>query len=335
MYYVGLDYHQNSSNLCILNGQGQTVKQIRIRGRWPGVIEALGQLPGGVSVVFEASCGYGMLYEQLSQVAVNVQVAHPGSLRLIYRSKSKNDRADAAKLAKLLYLDAVPQVHVPGLASRQWRRLVEFRKSLVGRRAGVKNQIHALLRTLGLDVGVLRFTKRQLKELGKVPMQDRTALERDLLIEQHAQLSDQIRRVQRELNRIASADPRITLLQTVPGVGPRTAEAFCAYVDQIQRFARSNQLGSYFGLVPCQDASAGANRLGHITRQGPGSVRQLLVEAAWMGVKKDAGLKARFDRLCQGKPERRKIAIVALAHHLACAMGAMLRTTQAWRATAA
>ena len=56
---------------------------------------------------------------------------------------------------------------------------------------------------------------------------------------------------------------------TIPGVGVRTAEAFVAHVDDVTRFARTNRVGSYFGLVPCQDASADRNRLGHITKDGP------------------------------------------------------------------
>ena len=40
-------------------------------------------------------------------------MAHPGRLRLIFRSKDKNDRKDAARLAKLLYLGEAPAVHVP------------------------------------------------------------------------------------------------------------------------------------------------------------------------------------------------------------------------------
>ena len=49
--------------------------------------------------------GTGHLYERLSPLGRHFAVAHPGQLRLIYKSKKKNDRADAAKLAKLLYLD--------------------------------------------------------------------------------------------------------------------------------------------------------------------------------------------------------------------------------------
>jgi transposase len=333
MYYVGLDYHLNSSNLCILDEQGQTVKQMRVKGRWPQVMEAIKALPCPFSVAFEASCGYGLLYEQLCRIAHSVQVAHPRSLRLIYKAKRKNDRIDAAKLAKLLYVDAIPAVHVPSMAGRDWRRLVELRRTLVRRRVAVKNQMRALLNNLGLESPRRLFSCKALAELGQRAMNERSALERDLLLEQLRQFSEQIRRVQRELNQIGQGDPRVTLLQSVPGVGPRTAEAFCAYVDRIERFGRSNKLGSYFGLVPCQDASAGANRLGHITKEGPSAVRQMLTEAAWMGIRKDKGLQAKFERICHGRPERRKIAVVAIAHHLACAMGAMLRSGQAWRST--
>lgn len=53
------------------------------------------------------------MFEALSPVARHVAVAHPGLLRLIYRSKKKNDRADALKLAKLSFIGEVPAVHVP------------------------------------------------------------------------------------------------------------------------------------------------------------------------------------------------------------------------------
>jgi transposase len=69
-----------------------------------------------------------------------------------------------------------------------------------------------------------------------------------------------------------------------PGAGIRTAEAVVAYVDDINRFAKATRLGTYFGLVPCQDASASVNRLGHITREGPATVRKMPCEAAWQAI---------------------------------------------------
>src|SRR5262249_22126901 len=52
-------------------------------------------------VCYEASCGYGHFHDLLRPLAARVLVAHPGQLRLIFRSKNKNDRHDAERLAKL------------------------------------------------------------------------------------------------------------------------------------------------------------------------------------------------------------------------------------------
>lgn len=92
-------------------------------------------------------------------------------------------------------------------------------------------------------------------------------------------------------------------------------------------------MGAYFGLVPCQDASADVNRLGHITRQGPATVRKLLVEAAWQGIRHSATLRGYYLRIGQNKPTRRRIALVATAHHLLRVMHAMLKSGEVWRET--
>jgi transposase len=158
---------------------------------------------------------------------------------------------------------------------------------------------------------------------------------RDPLLERLAALAPQPRRVERELARVGQAQPGVVLLTTIPGVGIRTAEAVVAYLDDLRRFGSAKQVASYLGLVPCQDASGGTNRLGHITRQGPGLVRRLLTEAAWQGVRRSATLRARSERLCRGDPERKKIALVATAHYVVRVMAALLRTGTGWREAAA
>jgi hypothetical protein len=104
-----------------------------------------------------------------------------------------------------------------------------------------------------------------------------------------------------------------------------------AHLDDVSRFSRNKQVGSYFGLVPCQDQSAGRDRLGHITRDGPPAVRKLLCEAAWQGIRRSPALQEFFERVTRGEADRRKIALVATAHHLARVMAAMLRSGEVWR----
>ena len=331
MLYVGLDYHLRTSSLCILNADGKTIKQQTVRGRMDDVVHELARLDQPLQVVFEATGGYGPLYAKLSTVARRVVMAHPAGLALIWKSKRKNDRVDAQKLARLLYLDAIPAAHVPSDATRQWRRLIELRRSLVQRRAALKNQVHALLRSNGIASVECLFSQRGMQWLEQQELDQASALERVVLLAQMQGVKQQLQTVEKALAQSGDRQPRVTLLMTIPGVGRRTAEAFVAYVDRIDRFARSGQVGSYFGLVPCQDSSAGKERLGHITKQGPSTMRKLLVEAAWMSIRKSPSLRRRFEQLCSDNPDRRKIAIVAMARHLSQVMAAMLRDQQPWR----
>jgi transposase len=334
MLYVGLDVHQRRSSICILNDEGKTVKQELVRGPWPQVVDRLRDIPAPISVCYEASCGYGHLYDRIAPLASHVAVAHPGQLRLIFKSKRKHDRVDAAKLAKLLYLGEVPRVHVPNLDVRSWRKLIEFRVRLLGKRTSAKNQVRAVLRGNGIvrPRGNGLWTKKSLAWLAtlELPPGERLALE--MALEEIAELTGKVKRVERELAKIAAGHPGVALLMTIPGVGIRTAEAFCAYVDDVKRFARaSRQVGCYFGLVPCLDSSAGRDRFGHITREGPATVRKMLCEAAWSCVRFNPTMRSFFERVAGGDPGRRKIALVATAHRLCRVMAAMLRSGETWR----
>jgi len=64
-------------------------------------------------------------------------------------------------------------------------------------------------------------------------------------------------------------------------------------------------------------------------------VRRLLIEAAWQGIRRSPQIRARFERIRQGNPERKKIALAATAHYLLRVIHAMLVTGEAWRFKAA
>ena len=156
------------------------------------------------------------------------------------------------------------------------------------------------------------------------------ALMRDVHLAHLTYLEEAIRRVEAELDAIAATHPGVALLQTIPGVGPRTAEAVVAWVDDPRRFRSSKSIGSYFGLVPCQNASADRNHLGRITKAGPPVIRRLLNQAAWQAVRLSPEVRAFRDRIMRDDPERKKKATVATMHYLARVMVAMLRNGTVW-----
>jgi len=334
MHYIGLDVHSKVTMACILDECGNTVER-KFPGSWRDLVTRMKalkkELGGPIKVCYEASSCSGWLHDQFVALGFQVQVAHPGKLRLIFRSKHKNDRVDAAKLALLLRLDQVPLAHMPPAEIRQWRALIEFRARLVGQRAACKCRIRALLRSVAIVPIRGLWTK---KGLAWLAVQDELSslqrVQREMLVHELADGAKRINMVEKELKTFAAKMPSVALLMTIPGVGIRTAEAVVAYIDNPDRFRRNKSVGCYFGLVPCEDTSVNI-RLGHITKDGPSLVRWLVTEAAWMAIRRDPTVRAFFERVMKGDPDRKKIALIATAHHLLRVMHAMLRDGTPWQ----
>jgi transposase len=339
MLTVGIDAHHRFYAACVLNEHGKMIKEKSIRGGVEDVAAWVGALGAPSRVCYEASLGYGELHDALGGVAVDgvgteVQVAHPGHLRAIFTSKKKNDRIDAKKLATALFLDQVPVVHVPAREGREWRQLIEHRRRQMDKRVRAMCALRAVLRGQGIAApkrGGLWSTKGMawLKAIGfKSPL---TAFRRDQLVLEVEYFTAAAKAAATALDTIAKGKPAVALLMTIPGIGPRTAEAVAAYVDDPHRFSSTRKAGAYFGLVPSLDESAGSKKYGRITKQGPGTARKLLVEAAWQGVRHSPTLRAIFDRIKGGQKDRRGRALVATAHYLLKVMVAMMKSGEEWR----
>jgi transposase len=149
MLYVGLDIHTKHISICVLSEAGQVTHRSRVRSI-EQMLQILRGLPDRFELCYEASCGYSYFHDLLQPLAARVLVAHPGQLRLLFRSKNKNDRNDAERLAKLLYLGETPTVHVPSLEVRTWRELINCRSQVMAKRTRAKNTVRALLRSAGV-----------------------------------------------------------------------------------------------------------------------------------------------------------------------------------------
>ena len=124
-----------------------------------------------------------------------------------------------------------------------------------------------------------------------------------------------------------ATDPRVRRLRSVPSVGPVTAAAFVAALDDAQRFRRAHEVEAYLGLVPQEWSSGESQRRGRITKAGSRRVRWLLIQAAVsmrrLRDPRTAGLREWAERIAARRG--RKIAVVALARRLAGILFALLR----------
>ncbi len=93
-------------------------------------------------------------------------------------------------------------------------------------------------------------------------------------------LMTEVRKLDRVIIKTAAASPICRRLMTVPGVGPTTAVAYLATIDQPGRFAKSRNVGPYLGLTPRRYQSGEVDFAGQISKCWGRIMRSLLFEAA-------------------------------------------------------
>jgi len=253
--------------------------------------------------------------------------------------KRKTDRDDALKIAKLAALDQLIPVYMPSERQREYRRLVKYRTVVRARGVRIKNNIRVIFQRRGLALvsGRAAWSLKQLNHIEKYrkPLCDcrNNELwrgELDLELSELTRLCAQHEDVERKLCELSREDKRVQLLETIPGVGRRTAEVVVACLDNPRRFKNARQVSSYAGLVPRRYQSGLMDRQGRIHKRGPRLLRTALVEAAWIMRRYNPWAQATYERICANQKNRKKKAIIAVARKLLVRCWAMLLHETPW-----
>ena len=252
--------------------------------------------------------------------------------------KRKTDRDDALKLARMAAMGELKGVHVPSPVHREFRSLVKYRKTLDRRINKAKNTIRAWFVNHGIEIASgekawhtgrekINSFRKTITECGADELW-KGQLDIELTILDS--LTKQLDTVVKRLEAIGKQDDRIQRVQTIPGVGPRTAEILVACIDDPHRFENGRQVSAYFGLVPRQYQSGETDRNGRITKRGNPLARTILVECAWASLRYNSWAKGVYERISGKQKTRRKKAAIALARKLAVIAWAMLRDEMDW-----
>ena len=292
-------------------------------------------------VVIEACLLAGWVHDLCAERGVRCLVANTASEAWKFKHlKRKTDKDDALRLAQLYALGQLPTVTLPPTTVRQWRSLIAVRQTLVGRRVAVQNHMRALFVAQGLPAprGAKAWSATGLAGIAShakpLPACEPAELWRGLLelaLTEYRQLGELITRAEARLDQIGQQSADVKLLETAPGLGPRTAEVVAAYPNDAARFKAGKQVSAYSGLVPRQHQSGEMDRRGRIGKRGPALLRKLLVECAWCMLRYNGWARGIYLRLTGGGQRRKKQAIVALARKILVRCWAMLRDRQAWR----
>jgi transposase len=339
---VAIDLGKYKSVFCEMD-RGSLKTQYRTVRTRPEVFHGVfAELDAKDSIVlFEIGNQAGWLSDMLWGMELDFKVANTNDPAWKWTNNPvKSDKKDALRLATMYHQGFFPEVYMPRKTVRQKRMLITYRQSLVSRLKQVKNSIRAILCTMAMDwpAGKNGWTKKRLAELAEHahPL-DAIAEACDFWrgqlyveLQLYTAVKQQLDDVTSKLDAVQKEASAVTLLQTVPGVGPRTAEALVAVIDDPHRFKNCRQVSNYVGFTPRQYQSGEMDRTGRISKRGNPLLRMLLVQAGWASLQYDWA-RTIYDRVCRGSTKRRKIAIVAVARHILMRCWAMLRDNKPWQ----
>jgi transposase len=325
--YAGLDVSDKSTHICVVDAEGRVVRR-DVQATDPDVLAKWlrKHCPGLARVVLETGPLSTFLYHGLIERDVPVVcICARHAKKALSARPNKSDVNDAESLAQLCRTGWFKPVHMKAGATHIDRAALKIRAQMVTSRNAFANQLRGMLKLFGLRMGMVTTPGKRRERLDALFTQ-RPDLRPVFqpLVESIEALEAQIAKSAKLLGARAAADPVATRLMSVPGVGPITALAFKASVEDPGRFARSADVGAYAGLVPRRNQSGERDFKGHISKAGDPMLRHALYEAAnsiLSRLKKPCALQSWGKRLAETKgPKRARVAVArklaALLHTL-------------------
>jgi transposase len=312
--FVGIDLHRRRSVISRSDQHGNVLEAVRISNDPQLLAQVMGRAGEQPEVVLEATYGWYWAADLLTTIGATVHLAHPLGVKAFAYRRVKNDFRDAADLADLLRMGRLPEAWIAPPEIRDLRELVRHRAKLVAVRSGCKCQVHAVLATCGVSVGMSDLfgeAGNQLLDRLALPtaFQARTNSLRRLL----TTLDAEIELVSGMVRARLAHHPGYLAIQAIDGLGPVLASVLVAEIGDVTRFPGPAQLASWVGLTPKHHESDTHVHRGPITKQGSRLARWAAVEAV-QRVGTHTRLGGVRDRVAQRRG--RNIGVVAAAREL-------------------
>lgn len=319
--YAGLDVSDKTTHICVVDGDGAVLRRDVVASDPEVLAKWLGKhCRGLVRVVLETGTLSAFLYHGLVERAVPIECICARHAKGVLAARiNKSDVHDAEGLAQLARTGWFKRVHMKASATHIDRAALRIRAQLITTRVAMGNQLRGLLKLFGLRLGAARTPGKRRERLVAL-YQQRPDLESLFapLVASIEVIEEQLRASNQLLEERASADPVCARLMSVPGVGPITALTFTASIEDPRRFARSEDVGAYAGLVPRRSQSGERDVRGYISKAGDPMLRRSLYEAANImlcRVQRPFALQQWGQRIAETKGNKR--ARIAVARKLA------------------
>jgi transposase len=317
-FYIGIDVHKKSWSVTIIS-EGKTLVTLSMDPSPEGLVKYLhSRYPNGKYYsVYEAGfCGF-WIDQNLKALGVNNIIVSPADIPSKSKERRrKTDVVDSKKLARELSVGNLEGIYIPTEENISLRSFVRLRMQLTNDQTRIKNRIKSLLNFKGIEIPPntenKHWSKNFINYLYNLSTKDDymkytliTLL--DILL----RIREQLLSIVKKLRTIVKANPEINntimYLQSVPGVGFIIAVTFYTEIMDIARFPRLDEIATYVGLAPAIYSSGQKEKTLGLSKQKNKYLRNLLIQAAWVAIRKDPAMLKAYGVLRRKMSEQKAI----------------------------
>lgn len=255
----------------------------------------------------------------------------------IYKDGStiKTDKIDSRKLAFQLSRELLREVVVPAKKIREYKYIFRIYDKQKMRQGQILRQIKAFLEQKNHPLKWSRWNKGLLEKLKGLKFEDKLFdLKFGNLLKEYEYVVSQIKDSEQIIEKIKQDEilgQRIARIEKINGIGIISAVRMCLYLfDRKDRFESSEKLNHYLGLTPSERSSGDKITRGRTGMCGNRQLRSIIIQLAWMTVRKDGALLDKFDRVYKKSGSKQK-AIVAVARKLMTKIFAVIQKEEEYQ----
>ena len=157
-FFIGVDLHKTQFTVHVRTEEKvETLKQIRQYktdktgyAEFIERIQAYRESGACVKIGVESTGNTRFFKHQVEKAGAEVTVINTLKFKVINESAKKTDKHDAATISEFLAKDMLPESYLCSKETENIRRLLKSRERLVHSIVGQKNEVHALLVSMGL-----------------------------------------------------------------------------------------------------------------------------------------------------------------------------------------
>jgi transposase len=324
---VGLDLAKNAFQVHGVDAKGGVVVACKVRR---GALTQFFAKLAPCVVAMEACSSAHHWARQLLTLGHEVKLIPPAHVKPYVR-RNKNDAADAAAICEAAGRPGQRFVPVRSIDNQAELMRHRARELLTGQRTSLLNALRGHMAEIGVVApqgaqhayGLKRLAADGFDDNGEIVVPDCVRAALGSLVGQIDALDDALAAIDKELAASVKADDTARRLMTIPGVGPVTASAITATVQDMSAFASGREFAAFLGLTPRQSSTGGKERLGRITKMGDRYLRKLLIVGACATLCHRKGHNDALRRWASAMLERKtvkykfKLTAVALANKVA------------------